>query len=230
MKHLSWSLHQRSNSRDTKMIIQDPADFFQQAEEIISINLVDTVERFASMVERFLVQVVPAITTVDGSKVVLTKDDKVQCAAGEPVPYNQFFDHTGYVTINGGEETYICKKMSRKLFKNRSTTTVAAQILIAFIKDDIARRSNWEAVYDLKDAIEDYIDPQYDITEVYDYISERLDPFLMTVKDHYYNKDWSIFETAYDGYRLTIKRYGDWRAYMWNKEKFDAELNKPDEE
>ena len=204
------------------MIIQDPMEFFKIPEHVVTINIVDVVNRFTTMIEEYLIEMEPAYITNSGAKVIVKKSDKLLDSKGEVVAFENFLKLDGDYLLNGNP-IVLNSLNSRKNYRPRTKIAIATEILIAFVKDDISKRSNWEAVYDVYEAIEPYIDRKYDVNDVCGYIVERIDPFIRSIIDHYHGKDWNIHEVEYDGFRLTLKRYGDWRAYMWNQQQYDKQ-------
>ena len=204
------------------MIIQDPMEFFKIPEHVVTINIVDVVNRFTTMIEEYLIEMEPAYITNNGAKVIVKKSDKLLDSKGEVVAFENFLKLDGDYLLNGNP-IILNSLNSRKNYRPRTKIAIATEILIAFVKDDISKRSNWEAVYDVYEAIEPYIDRKYDVNDVCGYIVERIDPFIRSIIDHYHGKDWNIHEVEYDGFRLTLKRYGDWRAYMWNQQQYDKQ-------
>lgn len=202
------------------MIIQDPLEFFNAPEHVVVINIVDIVNRFTNVIYDYLVDLTPAYINNTGSKVVLLKTDRLTDKDGQAVKFEDFLNLDGDYFIND-DIVKMKSAYSRRNYRLRTKTSIATEILIAFVKDDISKRSNWEAVYDVYEAIADYIDPKYDVNDVCGFIVERIDPFIMSIVDHYHNRDWNIHEVECDGFRLTLTRYGDWRAYMWNKDQYE---------
>ncbi|MEG3034111.1 MAG: hypothetical protein RR877_01290 [Aurantimicrobium sp.] len=204
------------------MIIQDPMEFFKIPEHVVTINIVDVVNRFTTMIEEYLIEMEPAYITNSGAKVIVKKSDKILDSKGEVVAFENFLKLDGDYLLNGNP-IVLNSLSSRKNYRPRTKIAIATEILIAFVKDDISKRSNWEAVFDVYEAIEPYIDRKYDVNDVCGYIVERIDPFIRSIIDHYHGKDWNVHEVEYDGFRLTLKRYGDWRAYMWNQQQYDKQ-------
>ena len=204
------------------MIIQNPMEFFKIPEHVVIINIVDIVNRFTTMIEDYVIEMEPAYITNSGGRVIFKKSDKLLDSKGQEVAFEDFLKLDGDYQHNG-VAIVLNSVNSRKNYRLRTKTAIATEILIAFVKDDISKRSNWEAVYDVYEAIEPYIDRKYDVNDVCGYIVERIDPFIRSIIDHYHGKDWNIHEVEYDGFRLTLKRFGDWRAYMWNQQQYDIQ-------
>lgn len=202
------------------MIIEDPLVFFKTPEHIVSINLVDVINRFTSMIEEYLLEPELAYIHNADSTVILRGADKFTDDKGNAIKFTDFLKVSGCYLINDKVHN-LNSHYSRKTYRLLTKEVIARTILIAFIKDDIAKRSNWEATYDLENVISHYISDKYNITDVVDYIVQRIDPFIISVTEHYYGKDWNIHEVEFDGYRLVLKRYGDWRAFKWNQEQYD---------
>ena len=210
------------------MIIQNPMEFFKTPEHVVVINIVDIVNRFTMMIEDYIIELEPAYITNNDAKVIFKKSDKLLDDKGEVVPFEDFLKLDGDYLLN--DDPIVLKSInSRKNYRLRTKTAIATEILIAFVKDDISKRSNWEAVYDVYESIEPYIDNKYDVADVCGYVVERIDPFIRSIIDHYHGKDWNIHEVEYDGFRLTLKRFGDWRAYMWNLDQYDIQEQRAQE-
>lgn len=212
------------------MIIENPEDFFKRPEEITSMNIVDIVNRFTNMIESYIVEMQPAFITMDGKHLVVEESDTIKTIEGQTIKFEDFMNHDGIININDGKDMMVNRRKSRVKYRPRTKKTIAANILLGFIRDDISKRSNWEAVYDVYDAISEYVDPKFNVKEVCDYITERIDPLLISVSNRYYGMDWNVFDVDYDGHCLTITRYGDWRAYSWNKDQFDKQMADHDPE
>ena len=211
------------------MIIQNPTEFFKIPEHVVVINIVDIVNRFTTMIEDYIIEMEPAYITNNGAKVIIKKSDKLLDSKGQEVAFGDFLKLDGDYQQNGNP--IVLKSVnSRKNYRLRTKTAIATKILIAFVKDDISKRSNWEAVYDVYEAIEPYIDRKYDVNDVCDYIAGRIDPFIISIIDHYHEKDWNIHEMEYDGFRLTLKRFGEWRANMWKQQQYDIQQQQLNEQ
>mgnify|MGYP006358414959 FL=1 len=139
------------------MIIQNPMEFFKIPEHVVIINIVDIVNRFTTMIEEYVVEMEPAYITISGAMVIIKKSDKLLDSKGQEVAFENFLKLDGDYQHNG-VAIVLNSVNSRKNYRLRTKTAIVTEILIAFVKDDISKRSNWEAVYDVYEAIEPYID------------------------------------------------------------------------
>ena len=212
------------------MITHPPEEFFKTPEAIVVLNIVDILNRFLNMIGEYLIDVETSIIGKQSKKVIITKKDVLTNEAGKVIRFDNFLNYTGDIIINGKETIHLNKQRNNDYYKLQSLTTVAADILIAFIRNDIVKKSNWEAIYDPDDDIHPFIKSNYDPATVCDYIYERIDPFILDISEIYFNKDWNIHTLEHDGVRLTIKRYGDWRAFKWNLEQYEQQIRESNQE
>lgn len=221
MKTLLSQHHQRLSSRNNKMIIENPLKFFEKPEAVYVINLVDIITRFESIIEPYLAPFEEAFVTVEDSFEVLKKSDVFLDEDGQLASFDNFMRLSGNFTVNN-KPIVLDSKNSRKYFTRLSNRVISKDILLFFIKESISRSSNWETPFDLEDAIEKYIKKEYSSEDVVSYLISKVDSLIIEISNFYYDKDWNVFTTEFDGQRLYLKMYGDWRAYQWMTEKWDA--------